>query len=240
MSNSFFASVAFCVRSFYPLFILLAFSACATVPREVLVKTDNKIVLFDPASELSNVWEHRALRKGETTYTAVTTSLGPTIRARGNVSASIFFRVFERIDLSCDTLEWSWLVKDMQEAADLRKKGFDDAGASLFVSFGDLGLLRDNPVPTIRYVWANKRHTKDDIIVGPYMERYVRTIVVRTGQTNKNELVRERRNLVEDFENAFGKSPTGGIYAIGLFTDNDDTEEPVTAYYGRIALVCGN
>ena len=140
--------------------------------------------------------------------------------------------------MSCDTLEWTWFVEELQKTSDLRRKGWDDVGASILVSFGDPGLLRDTPVPTLRYVWANENHVENDIIVGPYQTKYVRTIIVRSGIVNSYGLVRERRNLVDDFKEAFSTSPMGKIYAIGIFTDNDDTREPITAHYGPVALIC--
>lgn len=220
--------------------VLLLTVACTTTPKPALIETDNKFILLDPSSDLDQNWEHRALRKGETTYRRVDTPLGSTIEATGNVSASILFRVFAGIDLSCDTLEWTWFVQDLQKTSDLRTKGRDDVGASVLISFGDPGLLRDTPVPTLRYVWANEHHAENDIIVGPYQKKHLRTIVVRSGPVTDYRLVREKRNLVNDFTEAFGVLPSDGIYAIGIFTDNDDTKEPITAHYGSVALICDN
>lgn len=225
------------VRCSYMLLTLFVV-ACSTTPKPSLTQTDDKIVLLDPSARLDQTWEHRALRKGETTYSQVRTTLGSTVKATGNVSASILFRVFEGIDLSCDTLEWAWFVEEPQKSSDLRQKGFDDVGASIWVSFGDPGLLRDNVVPTLRYVWANETHEVNEIIIGPYQVEYVRTIVVRIGSASGHSLVQEKRNLVNDFKEAFKRPPEGMIYAVGIFTDNDDTQEPITAHYGPIKLVC--
>lgn len=218
--------------------LVLFVVACTTAPKHTLNETDNKIVLLDPSSQLGKSWEHRTLRKGETTYSHTKSLLGNTIEATGNVSASILYRVFEGIDLSCNTLEWDWFVEELQKTSDLRIKGLDDVGASILISFGDPGILRDNPVPTLRYVWANNHHAKNDIIVGPYQKTYLRTIIVRSGSVSEYGLVRESRNIVDDFKDAFGKLPNDKIYAIGIFTDNDDTKEPITAHYGSVTLLC--
>ncbi len=223
---------------FHCLALVLFVASCATTSENALTRVDNKFLVLDPSTGLDESWENQVLRKRKTTYTRFDSGLGNTIKATGNVSASILYRVFEGIDLSCNTLEWNWFIEELQETSDLRKKGLDDVGASILVAFGDPGPFRDNPVPTLKYVWANAKHAKNDIITGPYQAKYLRTIIVQSGPAAEYGLVRERRNLVSDYKEAFSVSPTDKIYAIGLFTDNDDTREPITAHYGAITLIC--
>ena len=223
---------------FFCLVLVVAAVGCPSTPEIIPSGADQDRVLLDPSEGLDDSWEHQGLGRGETTYTQTMNHLGATITATGNHSASILYKVFEGIDLSCNTLQWDWFVEELQETSNLRIKGMDDVGASIMVSFGDPGVFRDKPVPILKYVWANENHEENDIITGPYQTRYVRTIIVRSGPLTQDALVRERRNLVTDFNNAFGRPPGGKIYAIGLFTDNDDTREPVTAHYGPVVLVC--
>ncbi len=44
----------------------------------------------------------------------------------------------------------------------------------------------------------------------------------------------ERRNVVRDFRRAFGREPPEEVELIAVFTDNDQTKEPVETYYGFI------
>jgi len=223
---------------FHCLALVLFVASSATTSENTRTRIDNKFLVLDPSNGLDGNWENQVLRKRKTTYTRLDSRLGNTIKATGNISASILYRVFEGIDLSCNTLEWSWFIEELQQTSDLRKKGLDDVGASILVAFGDPGPFRDNPVPTLKYVWANGKHAKNDIITGPYQAKYLRTIIVQSSPAAEYGLVRERRNLVSDYEEAFSVSPTDKIYAIGLFTDNDDTREPITAHYGAITLIC--
>ena len=220
------------------LLLVVSIVSCTSDPENIITSPVQERVLLDPSIDLDENWEHQGLGRGETTYTQTMTHLGATITATGNQSASILYKVFEGIELSCNLLQWDWWVAELQETSNLRIKGMDDVGASIMVSFGDPGVFRDKPVPVLKYVWANENHTENDIIVGPYQTRYVRTIIVRSGLLARDGLVRERRNLVTDFNDAFGRPPDGKIYAIGLFTDNDDTRETVTAYYGPVVLIC--
>ncbi len=48
----------------------------------------------------------------------------------------------------------------------------------------------------------------------------------------------DRTNLSDDYKKAFGEVRKDGIYGIAIFTDNDDTKEPIVAHYGRIELLC--
>ena len=220
------------------LVLVVAVVGCTSTPETSFIGADQDRVLLDPSEGLDDSWEHQQLGRGETTYTQTMNHLGTTITATGHHSASILYKVFDGIDLSCSTLQWDWYVAELQETSNLRVKGMDDVGASIMVSFGDPGVFRDKRVPILKYVWANENHAENDIITGPYQTRYVRTIIVRAGTVAEDGLVRERRNLVSDFNSAFGRPPGGKIYAIGLFTDNDDTGEPVTAHYGSVVLSC--
>jgi hypothetical protein len=51
-------------------------------------------------------------------------------------------------------------------------------------------------------------------------------------------MVMNRTNLSEDYKKAFGEVPGEGIYGVAIFTDNDDTREPIVAHYGKIELLC--
>jgi hypothetical protein len=50
----------------------------------------------------------------------------------------------------------------------------------------------------------------------------------------------ESRHVVDDYIAAFGEPPNDNIHAVVLFTDNDQTSEPVVAYYEWAKLTCMN
>lgn len=161
------------------------------------------------------------------------------VRAVGRDSAS---GVIRRIDVDphrCPVLEWEWRVERIQADADLKTKAGDDVAAALFLLFGDPGFLTDpEPVPTLRYVWSGGDAPLGSIIANPYMPDVVRNIVVESGPARLGRWVGERRNIVDDFRRAFGKTAPGTVEAFALFTDNDQTRQPVTAYYGPARLRC--
>jgi len=113
------------------------------------------------------------------------------------------------------------------------------AVASLFLFFGDPGLLiNPNRVPTLRYVWTSARVPVGAVVDSPYVPGIVRNLVVESGEGRLGRWVSERRRIADDFEQAFGRRPTAAVQAIALFTDNDQTGQPVEAYYAGARVLC--
>lgn len=219
---------------------LVLLGACATPQEEQPVSMSGPQMLFDPRAGGVEEFEHHVLRKGRTRYRVVDTADGPLLKAEGQVSASMLLKVLERpMPRQCRELSWRWRAERLQPGADIRHKPAHDVGASLFVAFGDPGILRDRRVPTLQYVWTNETVPAGRVLNGPYHEDTLRTIVVRSGNAAETGTASEQRNLYRDFEQAFGRSPESGVHGIALFTDNDDTGEPVLSYYGPILLQCG-
>lgn len=195
-------------------------------------------VLFDTARIIQDEWRHLRLR-GETEYRVAAKDGELAIRAIGRKSASGLIRSVELDLVECPWLEWSWLVSAIPIDADIRDKAREDVAASLFLLFGDPRFLTDpEPVPTLRYVWASDHTASGSVVDSPYMPGVVRSIVVQSGSENAGKWLTERRNLVEDFELAFGHSPEDTVHALALFTDNDQTGQPVEAYYAWARASC--
>ena len=89
-------------------------------------------------------------------------------------------------------------------------------------------------VPTLAYVWTSARIPEGSIIDSPHHSGWTRNLVLRSGEKQLAQWVRERRNVINDFRQAFGREPPATVEVIALFTDNDQTGEPVEAFYGAI------
>jgi hypothetical protein len=127
----------------------------------------------------------------------------------------------------------------MQTNVDLRQKSKEDVAASLFLTFGDPGfMMLPNPVPTLRYVWTTDHLKIGDIFDNPFRPGIIRTIVVENRSDRLGEWVEFTRDIHADFAAAFGKPPTDRLELVTIFTDNDQSKEPVVAYYGPISLRC--
>jgi hypothetical protein len=190
--------------------------------------------LFDPSTVIQDAWRHVPVRAGETEYRITHFDGRLAVRAEGRQSASGLLR-----RVSVDPQRWSWRVERLQEKADLRTKEGDDVAACIFLLFGDPGFLSSPvTVPTLRYVWSNSRAKKDSVVDNPYFPGVVRSVVVQAGSENLGKWVTEKRNVVADYERAFGEKPRDAVHVVALFTDNDQTEEAVEAYYGYARFLC--
>jgi hypothetical protein len=60
-------------------------------------------------------------------------------------------------------------------------------------------------------------------------------IVTQNGNQRAGEWITEKRNVYEDYKNAFGEEPTN-ISGVAIMTDTDNTKKSATAYFGDIAF----
>lgn len=223
--------------------LLGLFSGCASPgeiqPSDEKYQARDTYPLFDPATVIQDEWRHVPVRAGETEYRITHLDRRLAVRAEGRQSASGLLRRVSVDPQRCPILEWSWRVEKLQEKADLETREGDDVAAGLFLLFGDPGFL-SNPVavPTLRYVWSNDRQEKEAVIDNPYFPGVVRSVVVQAGSKNLGKWVTEERNVVADYERAFGEKPRETVHVVAIFTDNDQTKEPVVAYYGYAKFDC--
>lgn len=184
-------------------------------------------------------WQELVLR-GRTDYRVTALDERLAVRAEGRNSASGLIREVGLDVEDCPELTWSWRVDKLQPEADIRVKGREDVAASIFLLFGDPGMLAlPDPVPTLRYVWTNAKVEEETIVDNPNMPGIVRSLVVRSGDENLGAWVIERRNIYQDFVAAFDHEPEDELFAVALFTDNDQTGQSVLAFYEWIAIRCG-
>lgn len=220
----------------FPAVLILAACSAASPPGYGALKPDN--ALFSAAHAIQDQWQHVPMR-GTTDYRIALKDGRVAIQAIGRNSASALMRRVSVDPYRCPVIEWSWYVARIQKNADIRIKDREDVAASIFLLFGDPGFLSNpQPVPTLRYVWTNGTVPVETVVDNPYLQGVVRSIVVESGTGRIGRWVTERRNVLADFRRAFGREPNEAIHAIALFTDNDQTEEPVEAYYGQAHMEC--
>jgi hypothetical protein len=218
---------------------LALLAACSAQPELAREGTyDRPDTLFDPARAIQQSWVEMPL-VGHTDYRIASYQDRLSIRAEGQRSASGLVLPVDFDAEDCPYLEWDWRVERLQESASLFEKDKEDVAAAIFVMFGDPGsFAAPRPVPTLRYVWTTGRVPEETIVDSPYLPGVVRSIVVQGGVESPLAWESERRDLVADFQAAFGRLPKDRVQAVALFTDNDQTQEPVIAHYGAARLHC--
>lgn len=188
--------------------------------------------LVDPTAPVAETWTHRRFGAA-TEYERIMVDGVAAIRAIGRSSASGLYRDVRYEVVEHPWIEWTWRVERLQRAADIRVKAKEDYAAAIFLIFGRPSMV-NRDVPTLTYVWTSALIPEGSIVDSPYHPGTTRNIVVRSGEEQLGQWVRERRNVISDFRRAFGREPPQTVEVIALFTDNDQTREPVETYYGAM------
>jgi hypothetical protein len=156
-----------------------------------------------------------------------------------------------RIDpIETPIIEWRWKVSNVFEKGNARQKSGDDYPARIYVAFAfepdqasfferakrsAAGVFYDEEIPgtALNYIWANQVE-QGEIVTNPFSEE-TQMVAVTSGAEQVGEWVSVRRNVVEDYQAAFGRKPPA-IIGIGIMSDSDNTGESATAWYGDIEL----
>lgn len=215
----------------------LALVALLAVGAGAAGAAQHQLVLVDPVVPIEGNWSEKKFGM-PTRYRLSTIEGVPAIEARGRGTASGLIRDVRFRVRDYPRLEWSWRVDRLPSDADIRTKSGDDVGASLFLVFGRPGIFEPQP-PTLVYAWTSAATPEGNVVVSPHHEGTVRTLVLRSGEANLATWVAERRNLVEDFRLAFGRDPPEHAEAIALWSDSDQSNQEVRAYYGKVVASSG-
>ena len=194
--------------------------------------------IFSATDALLLDWLHFQVWR-ETDWKLASVDDEVVVSATGQGSSSGLARYVEIDTTKCPIIEWSWRVDALPDGADLTERDADDVAASLFLAFGDPGSLSSpRPVPTVRYVWSTAANPVGSVVDSPYFPGTLRNLVIRSGAEDVGAWVTERRDLRDDYRLAFGEPPVEPIQAFALYTDNDQTEKPVRAYYRFARVLC--
>lgn len=148
-------------------------------------------------------------------------------------------------------LQWEWKINDVVEEADNTRRATEDSPVRIILGFdGDKESLpfqdqvvfetakmltgHEFPYATLMYIWENKAPV-GTIIRSTHSGR-VRMVVASQGSEGIGKWHTLTRNIVEDFEKAYGEKP-GKLIGIGVLTDTDNTGDSVEAWYGDIRLL---
>ena len=211
---------------------------------------------LDPAQGLPEDWEPMTFSKIEnhTTYDLIRDNQQTVIKAHSKNAASGLIRQVRVDPREYPWLQWSWKIEHVVEKGDVRTKEGDDYAARIYVAFAfepeqaslwqrmrhrTASALTDREVPgtALSYIWANKAY-QGTIFPNPFSQETM-MVVLQSGNARSNQWINEKRNIVEDYQRAFGKEPPE-IIGVGLMTDTDNTGEETAAYYGDIIFLKKN
>ncbi|OYT98798.1 MAG: hypothetical protein CFE40_08260 [Burkholderiales bacterium PBB1] len=225
---------------------LLALTACRTT-------TELKPATTDQAGATG--WETTPLpTKRPTRYTPQVIDGRQVIQADAESAVSLYRRRVQVAPAELGRLSFSWMVPELIATADLSRSETEDAPVRVVLAFdGDRSKLsyknrllsdlleavmgEEPPYATLMYVWDN-RAPLESVIIASRTDR-IRKIVVDSGPTQKAIWRLHERDIVSDYQRAFGEAP-GALVSIALMTDSDNTRSTTRAYYGEVRLVGAN
>jgi hypothetical protein len=150
--------------------------------------------------------------------------------------SSLFKEVGEK-ERDYPILSWKWKVSNVVRSAIETRKDRHDAAARVIVVFGRekrFKLFSREPEGLrMEYLWAS-RLPRGQIFDRPG-EKDCKIFVLESGEGKAGQWVSETRDLHKDFNTAFQTDPHG-VWAIGIETDTDHSNERVTAWYTEPAL----
>ena len=240
------------------LFIILltANKSFAQEPIQLHADSINQFVLdpadFDPDDEKAPLLRHEPFgRKKEAVYERDQKENGaPVIKASSNEAISSVTSPIRADPFEFSHLEWEWKIEQVIESARLGEKDGDDFAARIYVTFaypvGELPFGQrikyrffkaftsfDIPLRSLNYVWATEAEI-GTIEENPFTG-WVKYIVVNSGNEKANEWVSLKRNILDDYRQAFDEEPRE-ITGITIMTDSDNTSSTTLAWFGEIIL----
>ncbi len=196
------------------------------------VAAQEPFVLRERFDEGLGEWERVKLDRRQTAYNTTMTGGEQVLVATSNNSAAGLMRRLDSPTPGRATIRWRWRVAEsLTDNARERERKGDDYVARVFVMFGDRPFERGTRA--LSYAWAGQE---------PVGARYrnpvvddVATIVLQTGDASAGRWVREYRNLMADFQEAFGEAPPA-ITAIAVLVDTDDTDSDAISWFDDFIL----
>lgn len=189
--------------------------------------------------------------KKRTVYELVTFQDQRVLKATSAQSASGLQAVIDIDPRVKSWISFSWWADHMLEHADMNHPDGDDSPNRIVVAFdGDKANLdsrdraffeqvkfltgRDLPYATLMYVWDPKLPA-GTVSISKHTKR-IRKIVLGGASAPTKQWHKFKRNLIADYQLAYGTEAIGRVKSVGLMTDTDNTGEMVTAYYGDVSV----
>lgn len=196
-------------------------------------------------------WRHQRFgQQRPTRYSATEQAGRPALQAASVGGNSTLRLPLDRPVNPALRLRFSWWVPQLNERADLRDAGIDDAVVRVILTFeGDRAVFRPRdhllseivqlvtgePLPhaTLMYVWDH-RYPVGTVIPNPHTDR-IRMIVVQSGPQGLGHWNEHERDIAADYRLAFGAAPDP-LTGLGLMTDSNNTGESVQAWFGPVVM----
>jgi hypothetical protein len=124
-------------------------------------------------------------------------------------------------------LTWKWKVGQLPDHGDFRHPGTDDQAAQVLVAFADRRV--------ISYIWDTSAPKGASQMTGFIPLVHVFAVVCESGAGDVNRWLAESRNVVADYQRAFGK-PAPRVKALRIQINSQHTGTTAESYFGEVAF----
>lgn len=172
------------------------------------------------------------------------------LRAQAVASSSLLHHRTDIDPQQTPWLHWRWKADSLIATADNTKRETEDSPTRIVLAFdGDKETLsamdqilfdttklltgHDLPYATLMYIWENRLPV--GTVIPNSRTGQIQKMVVESGPAGVGQWRTYSRNIVADYQKAFGALP-GRLIGIAVLTDTDNTGETVQSWYGDIKL----
>jgi hypothetical protein len=169
-------------------------------------------------------WE-LAVNTGEPQLQIVQDDGKQALRMRSE-EASFSLQKKIRISLQASPLlVWNWKVTELPKQGDFRHSGADDQAAQLIIAFSSSRFLS--------YIWDTTA-PKGMIAAAPApLFKKIFAVVMQSGMQGLGTWVTERRNLIDDYKQAYGEEPKV-IEGVRIQINSQHTQSRAESYWHSI------
>ena len=190
---------------------------------------DESLLIADFEHGLGPEWSVNIF-KGETDYQIVTDGSTSVLLAESHGVASALIYQEEFLLDDYPVISWRWKIDGTVEGGDVAQKRTDDYAARIYIVFPHWFYPKTK---SLNYIWANKLE-QGRVVPSPYTSNSM-MIAVASGSDKVGVWQTVRRNLADDFRQAFGTNPPDK-FQIAIMTDTDNTGGKARAWYDNIRL----
>jgi Protein of unknown function (DUF3047) len=140
------------------------------------------------------------------------------------------FSLQKKIQLSLQAspfLVWDWKVTALPKGGDFRRSGSDDQAAQLIVAFSSSHFLS--------YIWDSTAPKGMIASAHAPMFKKIFAVVMQSGIQGLGTWITERRNLIDDYKQAYGEEPEG-IEGVRIQINSQHTQSRAESYWHAIAV----
>lgn len=141
------------------------------------------------------------------------------------------FALQKKVDMALQAsplLVWQWKVTELPRGGDFRRSKTDDQAAQLIVAFSSSRFLS--------YIWDSTA-PKGLVASAPAPPfRKIFAVVMQSGPQDLGHWITERRNLMDDYKQAFGEEAKT-IEGVRMQLNSQHTQSRAEAYWRSIALM---